>query len=151
MRTVLWAIGVASLLCLLFAPSALGADRVYWTNFDNNTISFANLDGSGGGGQLSTAGATANSPLGVAIDPAAGRIYWANFSNNTISFANLDGSGGGGQLSTAGATASFPAGVAIDPAAGRIYWANSSGTTRSPSPTSTARAAAASSRPPARR
>jgi DNA-binding beta-propeller fold protein YncE len=123
------AIGAASLLCLAFAPSALGADRVYWANTGNDTISFANLDGSGGGGQLSTAGATPSLPYGLAIDPAAGRIYWANTGNNTISFAHLDGSGGGGQLSTAGATVSAPRGVAIDPAVGRIYWANTGNNT----------------------
>jgi DNA-binding beta-propeller fold protein YncE len=123
-----WALGAASLLWLFFATSALGGDRVYWANYGNDTISFANLDGSGGGGQLSTAGAPASGPHGVAIDPAAGRIYWANYGNNTIAFANLDGSGGG-QLSTAGAPASGPTGVAINPAAGRIYWANSSNNT----------------------
>ncbi len=78
------------------------AGRIYWANRGNDTISFAKLDGSGGGGQLSTAGATVSLPAGVAIDPAAGRIYWANEADDTISFAKLDGTGGGGQLSTAG-------------------------------------------------
>jgi DNA-binding beta-propeller fold protein YncE len=123
-RTIIWAVGVASFLCLFFASSALAADAIYWSNAASNTISFANLDGTGGGGQLSTAGATLSTPLGVAIDPAANKIYWANFTNSTISFANLDGTGGGGQLSTAGATVSGPVGVAIDPATNKIYWAN---------------------------
>ena len=87
--------------------------RIYWANINNNTISFANLDGSGAGGQLSTAGATVNSPIGVAIDPAAGMIYWANIGDDTISFAKLDGSGGGGQLSTAGATVNSPFSLAL--------------------------------------
>ena len=60
-----------------FASAARAADRVFWANGGNDTISFTNLDGTGGGGQLSTTGATLNNPLGVAIDPAAGRIYWA--------------------------------------------------------------------------
>ena len=42
-----------------------------------NKISFANLNGSGGG-DLVTTGATVSSPTGAAVDPAAGRIYWAN-------------------------------------------------------------------------
>ena len=71
------------------------AGRIYWANQGNDTISYANLDGSGGGGELNISGATANKPHGLAIDPAAGRIYWAN-DDNTISYANLDGSGGGG-------------------------------------------------------
>ena len=111
-----------------FASAARAADRVYWANFTGDKISFANLDGSGGGGDLSTSGATASSPIGVAIDRAAGRIWWANVGGGgKISFANLDGSGGGGDLSTSGATLSGPEGVAIDPAAGRIYWANVGG------------------------
>ena len=72
----------------VFAGAATAADRVYWGNFDNNTISFANLDGSGSGGQLSTTGAAPlNSPQGVAIDGAKGLIYWADYGVNKISFA----------------------------------------------------------------
>ena len=123
-------IGVASIGAALFvlatAPAALGADRAYWAN-GNDTISYANLDGSGGGGQLNLSGATPSGPRGVAVDPVAGRIYWANQGNDTISYANLDGSGGGGQLNVAGATIVKPHGLAIDPTAGRVYWANDTG------------------------
>ena len=86
-------ISMALLLTLLISAAlgsaARAADQVYWTNFNNNTISFANLDGTGGGGQLNITGATPNVPRGVAIDPAAGRIYWANASLATISFAKI--------------------------------------------------------------
>ena len=116
----------AVLLVLAAAPAAFGADRAYWAN-GNGTISYANLDGSGGGGLLDVSGATPSGPRGVAIDPVAGRIYWANQGNDTISYANLDGSGGGGQLNLAGATIVKPHGLAIDPAAERIYWANDTG------------------------
>jgi hypothetical protein len=113
------------------------AGRIYWTNFGStsnycsgplnggNTISFANMDGTGGG-TLNTSGATVDGPDGLAIDPAAGRIYWANDHGNTISYASLDGSGGH-DLNTAGATLDCPAGVAVDPGAGRIYWTNYQG------------------------
>jgi hypothetical protein len=84
--------------------------EIYWANNGSNTapISFANLDGSGGG-NLTVTGATPNDAFGVAIDPIAGRIYWVNEGSNTIpiSFANLDGSGGG-NLTTTGATPSLP-------------------------------------------
>jgi DNA-binding beta-propeller fold protein YncE len=106
------------------APPATG-DRVYWTNNIGNTISFTNLDGSGGG-DLAISGTTPYEPHGVAIDSAAGRIYWADYGDNKISYANLDGSGGG-NLVTTGATVFGPVGVAIDPGAGRIYWANQLG------------------------
>src|SRR5436190_5222269 len=92
----------AGLLGLASAPAALGVDRVCWGN-GNDTISYANVNGAGGGGQLNLSGATPSGPRGVAIDTAAGRIYWANQGNDTISYANLDGSGGGGQLNISGA------------------------------------------------
>jgi len=111
-------IGVLSL-----ASAARAADRVYWAN-NTAGISFANLDGSGGG-DLSTMGASLSNPDGLAIDPSTGKIYWAN-GGGGISFANLDGSGGG-DLSTSGATVSSPEGVVVDPATGRIYWANGNG------------------------
>src|SRR4051794_41805346 len=89
----------AALLALAATPAALGADRVYWGN-GNDTISYANLDGSGGGGQLNLSGATPSGPRGVAIDSAAGRIYWASQGNGTISYARVDGFAGGGHVNT---------------------------------------------------
>jgi DNA-binding beta-propeller fold protein YncE len=118
-----WLVGVG----LVTVPAASAADSVYWSNASGNKISFANLDGSGGG-DLFTGSATVKNPQGVAFDPTAGRIYWANASGTKISFANLNGSGGG-DLATGSATVNAPVGVAVDPAAGRIYWANSGGTT----------------------
>ena len=98
--------------------------RIFWAN-GNAKISFANLDGSGGGGTINTAGATITDPVGLALDPIAGRVYWANEEdqNNAIGYANLDGSGGG-DLNTGDATLDVPNGVAVDPAAGLIYWTN---------------------------
>jgi hypothetical protein len=79
-----------------FQPSP--ADRVYWGTGDN-TISFANLDGTGHGGNLNTSGVTPNFPWGIAMDLLNGKIYWADRSANVgvglISFANLNGTGGG--------------------------------------------------------
>jgi DNA-binding beta-propeller fold protein YncE len=106
--------------------AARAADSVYWTNHDANTVSFANLDGSGGFGNLATDAPVAG-PEGVAIDPAGGRIYWANEGSGTIAFADIDGSHGG-TLNTTGATVNLPFGVAIDAAHGRVYWANEAAT-----------------------
>jgi hypothetical protein len=107
--------------------TAGAADRVYWANAAGapvSKISFANLDGSGGG-DLGTGGAPPDCcPFGTAIDAAGGRIYWGSDDVNGVSFANLDGSGAGGDLNTSGATAGHALGVAIDPGGGRIYWAN---------------------------
>ena len=98
--------------------------RIYWANIVTSEISYANLDGSGGGGTLSTGGASVSGPDGVAIDPVTARIYWSNNSGAfPISYANLDGSGGGGNLNVAGGSTTSMRGVAIDPGARRIYWA----------------------------
>ena len=103
-------------------------DRVYFVDSVNgsSTISFADLDGSGGG-DLNTGTAAVNGPYGLAIDPATARVYWANATANEISFANLDGSGGG-NLDTGAATVDSPDGLALDPAVGRLYWPNQDNT-----------------------
>lgn len=48
----------------------LPTGTIYWANsFNPQTIFFANLDNTGGGGSLDTTGATVNSPEGMAVDP----------------------------------------------------------------------------------
>jgi hypothetical protein len=103
------------------------AGRIYWGSQLSMTaasISFANLNNSGGG-DLNLTGATPPETIGgLAIDPAAGRIYWLNAGIEAVSFASLNGIGGGGDISLAGATFEVPYGLALDPALGRFYWAN---------------------------
>ena len=105
--------------------------RLYWTNFKSGagSISYANLNGTGGG-NISTAGAPVEGPEGVAMNPVTRTIYWGNYSSfpGTIGFAKLDGTGAGA-LDTTGANVQSPSGIAIDPVAGRIYWANSTNPT----------------------
>src|SRR5215212_11702520 len=110
-------------LLAVIAPAAFGKDTIYWGNFDNSTISFANLDGSGGGGQLNTTGATLAKPDGLALDPPTGTLFWANFTGTTLGYASLTGSGGG-TLNTSGVMAAVPNGPATLPGARKIYWAN---------------------------
>jgi hypothetical protein len=114
-----------TVICLLLASTAAGADSVYWVNIDGNKISHANTDGSGGG-DVPITGAPVGRPSGLAIDAAAGRLYWANRDDNAIHYSNLNGSGGA-LLNTAGATAGSVTGLSIDPAGDRLYWANTSG------------------------
>jgi hypothetical protein len=110
----------------LDGPSGLAIDaaagKAYWANENNDTIGYANLDGSGAG-LLNTSGATVDRPSGLAIDPTAGRAYWANFDADKISYASLNGSGGS-DLNTAGATVEGPTSVVAYPAAGRVFWTN---------------------------
>ena len=127
------------------------AGRIYWGNGGSvNKISFANLDGSGGG-DLNTEGATVNNPHGLALDPVANTVYWANIGSDPLTPATasptreLDGSGGG-DLDHTGATLDVPVGVAIDPSARKIYWANQGEATGSRSPIWTEAAAVTSPR-----
>jgi DNA-binding beta-propeller fold protein YncE len=118
-------------------PSGLAIDpgtrRIYWANSgpsgnpEPDGISYANMNGSGGG-TLNTTGATISEPFSIAIDPAGGRVYWTNDFDVTdsISYANLDGTGGD-DLDTTGAVVNNPIGLAIDSAAHRIYWGNKVG------------------------
>jgi hypothetical protein len=101
------------------APIVGATDRIYWGNNNETSISFLNLDGSGGADLFNTA----VGPAGEAIDAATGRLYFTNEGNDTISFVNLDGSGGG-PLNTGTATVAAPDGLAIDPGSRRIFWAN---------------------------
>lgn len=129
---VLFAVSLAAATAMLLwvLPAAQAAETIYWSNYDNETLAFANLDGSGGG-QFDTAGQPDVQSEGLTIDSATGRLYWSNFSGGSgdtgsIHFAGLAG-GDGGQLNTGGATVNEPNGIAIDPTTQTIYWANYNG------------------------
>ncbi len=100
------AVSCCALYLALGAVGAAAADRVYWTSYGTNAISYANLDGSGGG-DVDVGGATIHQPSGIALNPAANRVYWTNYDKvgvtDTIGFANLDGSAGAGNLDLTGA------------------------------------------------
>lgn len=113
---------VSTCVLLATASPAAAKDTIYWGNFGNDTISFANLDGTGGG-QLPTGVATVDAPDGVAIDSPTGRLFWANYNGDSISFASLNGAGGN-NLGTPGVAPDGPNGTSIDPVARRIYWAD---------------------------
>ena len=89
------------------------------------TISYANLDGSGGG-DLDITGATIAGPHGLAIDPTDGpygTLYWPNHDmegemGSSISRVRLNGTGTGGvgeDLPITNATLDEPRGMMIDP------------------------------------
>lgn len=133
-QRVAWRGPLGALLCGLIAviaataPAACAADRIYWSNYNANSLSYANLNGSGGRPLAIKAG-TAVGPMGIAIDSAAGRIYWANWGlgpvgdGKSISWANLNGRGGG-TLFINPAFVNGPHGLAIDATTGKLYWPN---------------------------
>lgn len=98
--------------------------RAYWSNKSiAGSISFANLDGSGGGGDLATGDAPVVGAAGVTIDPVQRRAYWTDVTGESIYYARLDGSGGG-EFDTGAATVDHPNAMTVDPTTHRLYWAN---------------------------
>jgi hypothetical protein len=100
---------------------------MYWDDYSASpvSISFASLDGSGGG-SLNVAGAELESPEGLAYDTVTNRLYVPNegvSGTGQITWINLDGSGTG-RLVAPGALIDEPEGVAIDPSTRTIYWLN---------------------------
>jgi DNA-binding beta-propeller fold protein YncE len=129
LRAVAFALFAVALLCATTAPAAQAVSRIYWSNLGGNSISWANLDGSGGG-DLPIDPTTLNGPMGLAIDTTHGKIYWANYgrppgqaTGTSIGVANLDGSGAH-LLLIIGIPVHAPHGVAVDASAGKLYWTN---------------------------
>ncbi len=77
-----------------------GAGRVYWLSSSSKRLSFANVNGTGGG-DISLAAAPFSNAYGIAIDPSLGRVYWGNYGNgetrtNAIGYSGLGGGPFGG-------------------------------------------------------
>jgi hypothetical protein len=112
---------------LALAGRAQAAELVYWNNYSASpqTISFANIDGSGGG-TLNLAGVNLSSPEGMAIDTVTNRLFVVSSSggaNGEILAVNLDGSGAS-VFTAPGALVDEAYGVVVDPTTRMIYWAN---------------------------
>jgi hypothetical protein len=121
--------GLALIALLSIATSAHASELLYWDNYsaDPDSVSVANIDGSGGG-VLNLAGAGLNNPEGMAFDSATGRLYVANLGSGLgdsgqIVFINVDGTGAG-VFSVAGVPVEVPEGLALDPMTRMIYWHN---------------------------
>ena len=113
---------LSAFVVLLWAAAARADERVYWANTAANSISYAAVDGAGGG-NLNTTGAPISAPVGIVLDPVGGRIYWANSGGSTIGWAKLDGTGGG-TLNTTGTTVNKPSALTVNPATRTLYWSN---------------------------
>lgn len=117
---------LAVLLALAFAPAAHAQDRIYWTETGGpgGGLSFAGLDGSGGG--------TVAFPIpktfaywGLTIDSAARRFYWSE--ENKIESMTFDGSDQR-SFDSGGADKTKARELSIDPAGRRLIWTRESST-----------------------
>ena len=94
-------------------PPAVRVTTLYWTDWGNNTIKRANLNGRGVQ-DLTNPDMELNFPAGIALDVAGRKMYWTHAVSGSakIQRANLDGTGVQ-DLTTADMGLSFPAFIAL--------------------------------------
>lgn len=114
MKRYLASIGIV----LLVMASPLQAGYMYWTNWSDNAIERANIDGTGRQ-VLVDAGSPGAS---IAVDAVHGQLFWGDSEGRAIRTANLDGTG----ARTIASTSDNPYGIAVDPFGGKIYWTENS-------------------------
>jgi DNA-binding beta-propeller fold protein YncE len=118
-------VALALIALMALAQRAQAAENIYWDNYDANSVSFADINGAGGGA-LSLAGVTLENPEGMAYDSVTNRLFVASSgdsNNGAIIYINLDGSGAG-VFSAPGAPVEVPEGIAVNPANRTLYWVN---------------------------
>jgi DNA-binding beta-propeller fold protein YncE len=128
-RSIALGFAIVLLALLAFAGRAQAAELIYWNNYGATpqSISYANIDGSGGG-PLNLTGVKLETPEGMAIDTVTNRLFVASSTGGVgdvgeILAVNLDGSGAA-VFTAPGAPVDEPYGVVVDPATRTIYWAN---------------------------
>jgi hypothetical protein len=128
-RSVVLGFALVLLATLALAGRAQAAETIYWNNYGANpqSISYANIDGSGGGA-LNLSGVKLEGPEGMAIDTVTNRLFVVSSVGGVgdvgeILAVNLDGSGAS-VFTAPGAPVDEPYGVVVDPATRTIYWAN---------------------------
>ncbi|MEN8148969.1 MAG: hypothetical protein ABFS86_04050, partial [Planctomycetota bacterium] len=101
---------------------ALDAEKgdIYWGDHETDTISRANIDGSG----IKVLVRGLPLPVGIALDVAGGKMYWAEGHLDRIQRADLDGSDVENLVFTGTPNASYSTvqDVALDLEAGVMYW-----------------------------
>jgi len=120
---------LALVALLAFAARAQAVETLYWDNYGGSpdNVSFAGIDGSGGG-TLNTGALVVNNPEGLAYDTVTNRLFTTSGTGpeRQILAINLDGSGAS-SFTAPGAPIEAPEGVAIDPVSRTIYWINTGG------------------------
>lgn len=119
--------GIAQLVDPVAPVPDPARNKIYWGNYGDGTIGFADLDSGANPGTIALSGPCTSTPVvnpvSVAVDPAGGRLVVSGFGPGAgrASVANLDGSGCQtvfNQVVTGNAGAE---GVAIDTDTGKAY------------------------------
>lgn len=100
--------------------------RLYWVNTGDNTIGYANLDGTGGGGTIAApvSGCRNSGTItlsSVLVDTAGGYLY---LGGNALCRTSLTGTS---PVLLADLGTDTALGMAVDIVTNRLYWANSTG------------------------
>ena len=111
-------------------PTSIALDKadgfIYWTNYDDDTIERANLDGTGRTTILTLP--VRSQPLSIAVDSRDGQIYWTQALDQpkgpAIRRAALDGSGVQDLVTTG---LHYPTTIQLDLRDNEIYWADTGG------------------------
>ena len=91
------------------------ANKIYWTEWDTESIRRSDLDGSG----IETLVTTGlDAPGGIALDVTGGKMYWTDWDTDKIQRSNLDGSGVEDLITGLPS----PYAIALDVAGGKMYW-----------------------------
>jgi hypothetical protein len=127
LRALAVAVLFATLAPAALAPAARAQDRVYWTEVGGsaNGLSFAALDGSGGGSLVFSVPKSFAFD-GLTVDTAGGRFYWS--AESKIESIAFDGSGQRG-FDSGGVLTSASRSLSIDPDGRRLIWGRESSST----------------------
>ena len=94
-------------------------DKMYWTDWNDNTIKRSDLNGENVETLVS---AGLSGPFGITLDVAGGKMYWTEVGNRTIKRADLNGENVQTLVDTG---VSEPRGIALDVSGGKMYWTDS--------------------------
>lgn len=95
------------------------ANKVYWADYNTDTIRRGNTDGT----NMEVLPITASNSLDaqdIALDVRNGKVYWAS-DDGFIGRSNLDGSSSAKIVTNASV---YSQGLDVDPIGGKIYWSN---------------------------
>ncbi|MCL4800525.1 MAG: tandem-95 repeat protein [Burkholderiales bacterium] len=97
--------------------------KIYWTDYFDNHIVRANLDGSGWEALVT---GLSGDPVAITVDHRGGKLYWANPATDQIWRSNLDGSSAQVLINTGLVS---PTALEVDAVNGMLYWTDAGNST----------------------
>jgi hypothetical protein len=113
---------VVLVLLLLSRAASAQTDytKLYWSDYDADSIERINLDGSNREALIANAGDAGSGPTALDVDVAHQKIYWLDNYSSQIKRGNFDGTGVEVFITDPG----YASTLYVDPAAGKLYWPN---------------------------